>query len=100
MIINDINYLEATNEEVFGGRGVKFDSDITFDKNVNANVFEKIEKVLVTDVSGLEGSVAQVISTSDARGGKAQFTSIISGTEVEDGLSESFTQSVAAISYK
>lgn len=99
MIINDINYLEATNEEVFGGRGVNFDSDIDFDKNVEANVFEKIEKVLVTDLSGLEGSVAQVISTSDARGGTAQFTSIISGTQVEEGISESFTQGIAAIKY-
>ena len=96
MIITDLNYLEATNEEIFGGRGINQNSNFTLNKTVVANVNETITKTLVTNLGGLTGNVAQVIATSDASGGNANFTSIISGTQVENGVAESFVQSVAA----
>lgn len=97
MIISDLNYLEVANEEIFGGRGVEQSSNISLNKNINANVNENITKTLTTNLGGLTGTVAQVISTSDARGGNAQFTSIISGTQADNGVAESFVQSVAAV---
>jgi hypothetical protein len=47
-------------------------------------------------LGGLEGNVAQVIATADARGGDITFTSIIAGGQTEDDSSESFVQIVAA----
>jgi hypothetical protein len=96
MIIADINYLEVTTEDVVGGRGVVQNSTVTINKTVVANVTEKISKTLKTNVGGLNGNVAQVIATADARGGNTTFTSIISGTQTEGDSSESFVQSVSA----
>ncbi|MGB3638682.1 MAG: hypothetical protein WBA39_14070 [Rivularia sp. (in: cyanobacteria)] len=91
MIINDINYLEATNEEVFGGKGINIDSTFKLDKDVTANVDvnETFKKTVDLDLSGLDGNGAEVLGSADAQG-KNTFTSIIFGTQTEPGVSESF----------
>ena len=91
MIINDINYLEVTNEEVFGGKGININSAFQLNKNVNANVNvdETFNKAVNLDLGGLEGNGAEVLGSSDAQGNNT-FTSIIFGTQTEDNSSESF----------
>ncbi|MGB3755545.1 MAG: hypothetical protein WBA07_04130 [Rivularia sp. (in: cyanobacteria)] len=91
MIINDINYLEVTNEEVFGGKGINIDSTFKLNKDVdaNVNVNETFKKTVNLDLSGLDGNGAEVLGSADAQG-KNTFTSIIFGTQTEPGVSESF----------
>ena len=91
MIINDINYLEVTNEEVFGGKGININSAFQLNKNVNANVNvdETFNKAVNLDLGGLEGNGAEVLGSSDAQGNNT-FTSIIFGTQTEENSSESF----------
>ncbi len=91
MIINDINYLEATNEEVFGGKGININSAFKLDKDVdaNVNVNEAFKKTVDLNLGGLVGNGAEVLGSADAQGNNT-FTSIIFGTQTEDGVSESF----------
>ncbi|GET44244.1 hypothetical protein MiSe_90700 [Microseira wollei NIES-4236] len=96
MIINDLNYLEDATQEIVGGRGTNMNSNYTVTKTVTASVSETITKTLDTNLAGLEGNVAQVIATADAREGNITFTSIIAGAQTEADSSESFVQIVAA----
>ena len=92
MIINDINYLEVTNEEVFGGKGININSRFKLDKDVSANVNinEKFNKEVNLDLDDLNGNGSEVLGTADAQG-KNTFTSIIFGTQTEEGeASEAF----------
>ena len=91
MIINDINYLEATNEEVFGGKGIDINSTFKLVKNVNANVVvnESFTKTVDLNLGGLVGNGAEVLGTTDAQGNNT-FTSIIFGTQTGDDHSEGF----------
>ena len=91
MIINDINYLEVTNEEVFGGKGIDINSKFKLIKKVDAfvNVDETFKKTVNLDLSGLSGNGAEVLGSADAQG-RNTFTSIIFGTQTEPGVSESF----------
>ena len=91
MIINDINYLEATNEEVFGGKGIDINSKFKLVKNVNANVVvnESFTKTVDLNLGGLVGNGAEVLGTTDAQGNNT-FTSIIFGTQTGDDHSEGF----------
>jgi hypothetical protein len=96
MIISDLNYLEDATQEIVGGRGINMNSNYTVAKTVTASVNETITKTLDTNLGGLEGNVAQVIATADAREGNITFTSIIAGAQTESNSSESFVQIVAA----
>ena len=91
MIINDINYLEATNEEVFGGKGIDINSKFQLVKNVNASVVvnESFTKTVDLNLGGLVGNGAEVLGTTDAQGNNT-FTSIIFGTQTGDDHSEGF----------
>ena len=91
MIINDINYLEATNEEVLGGKGIDINSTFKLVKNVNANVVvnESFTKTVDLNLGGLVGNGAEVLGTTDAQGNNT-FTSIIFGTQTGDDHSEGF----------
>lgn len=91
MIINDINYLEVTNEEVFGGKGINIDSKFKLNKDVDANVDvnENFNKKVNLDLDGLDGNGAEVLGSADALG-KNTFSTIIFGTQTEPGKSESF----------
>ncbi len=96
MIISDLNYLENSSEEIFGGRGVQIASDFNLNKNVVANVNETFNKTVSTNLGGLQGNVAEVAGTSDARGSNNTFTSIIFGTQTERDSSESLVNAISA----
>lgn len=91
MIISDLNYLESVDEEIFGGAGININSNFNLDKNVDSdvNVNETFNKAVNLDLSGLSGNGAEVLGSSDAQGNDT-FTSIIFGTQTEEGSSESF----------
>ena len=95
MIISDLNYLENTSEEIFGGRGVEITSNFNLNKNVSANVNESFNKTITTNLGGLQGNVAEVTGTSDASGNNT-FTSIVFGTQTEPGRSESLVNAISA----
>ncbi|MBW4666323.1 MAG: hypothetical protein KME60_02480 [Cyanomargarita calcarea GSE-NOS-MK-12-04C] len=96
MIINDINYLETSNEEVFGGKGIDINSKFKLDKDVKANVDvkEKFDKAVKLDLKDLKGYGAEVLGTADASGDNT-FTSIIFGVQTDPGKSESFVNASA-----
>jgi hypothetical protein len=97
MIISDLNYLENTSEEIFGGRGININSQFNLDKRVNANVNvnENFNKTFSANLGGLNGNVAEVLGTADAQGNNT-FTSIIFGTQTEENSSESFVNASSA----
>lgn len=95
MIISDLNYLENTSEEIFGGRGVNINSTFALNKTVSASVNETFNKTVSTNLGGLQGNVAEVTGTSDARGNNT-FTSIVFGTQTEPGVSESLVNAISA----
>jgi hypothetical protein len=94
MIISDLNYLENTSEEIFGGRGVEINSNFNLNKNVSASVNESFNKTVTTNLGGLQGNVAEVTGTSDASGNNT-FTSIVFGTQTEPGRSESLVNAIS-----
>lgn len=96
MIINDINYLEVTNEEVFGGKGININSAFKLNKDVDAKVRidEKFNKTVNLDLGNLKGNGAEVLGSADAQGNNT-FTSIIFGVQTEDDVSESFVNASA-----
>ncbi|MGD1805227.1 hypothetical protein ACP6PL_07265 [Dapis sp. BLCC M126] len=97
MIISELNYLESAEAEVVGGEGININSNFYLNKDVYANVYvnEDFYKDFYTNTSGLEGSVAEVLGTADAKG-KDTFSSIIFGVQTEPGKSESFVNATAA----
>jgi hypothetical protein len=96
MIISDLNYLENTSEEIFGGRGININSTFKLNKDVVANVKvdEQFKKAVDLDLTGLKGNGAEVLGSSDAQGNNT-FTSIIFGTQTEEYSSESFVNASA-----
>jgi hypothetical protein len=99
MIINDINYLETSNEEVFGGEGININSDFKLYKDVKSNVDikENFYKTVYLDLKDLKGYGAEVLGSADAKGNNT-FTSIIFGVQADPGKSESFVNA-SAFSY-
>lgn len=97
MIISDLNYLENTSEEIFGGRGININSRFVLNKDVNATVRvnEQFTKAFNVNTAGINGNVAEVLGSSDAQGNNT-FTSIIFGTQTEPGTSESFVNATSA----
>lgn len=95
MIISDLNYLENTSEEIFGGIGVNINSNFSLNKTVTANVNESFTKTVTTNLGGLNGNVAEVTGTADATGNNT-FTSIVFGTQTEDHRSESLVNAISA----
>ncbi len=97
MIISDLNYLENTSEEIFGGRGININSTFTLNKNVaaNVNINENFNKNFNANTAGINGNVAEVLGTADAQGNNT-FTSIIFGTQTEENSSESFVNASSA----
>lgn len=92
MIISDLNYVEVATAEVVGAKGININSKFTLNKNVSAHVDinESFKKSVDLDLGGLKGNGAEVLGSADAQG-KNTFTSIIFGTQTEEGSSsESF----------
>jgi hypothetical protein len=97
MIISDLNYLENTSEEVFGGRGTNINNIFTSDKVVKAVVDESYTKSVTTNLGGLTGSTSELVVSSDASG-KSTFTSVIGGVQTEEGRSETFVNAISVSS--
>ena len=57
MIINDINYLEATNEEVFGGYSKNFSFDVEGDLDLDIDVDLDFTKNVDIDVNASAAGV-------------------------------------------
>ncbi|AFY52983.1 hypothetical protein Riv7116_0379 [Rivularia sp. PCC 7116] len=92
MIINDINYLEATNEEVFGGLHINKDVnidvelDLDFDADVDIDVNKDIDVNLDSDVM-ISGNFASALFDVTAIGNNSFAESDVAVT-VTGGLSE------------
>ncbi|MEO1431492.1 MAG: hypothetical protein AAFV71_21025 [Cyanobacteria bacterium J06633_8] len=71
MIISDINYLEATNEEVVGGFhktvDISVDVDFDFDVDVDVDVNKQYDIDLDSDLS-IEGNFAELVFDVTASG--------------------------------
>ncbi|MCC5643678.1 hypothetical protein LC607_12115 [Nostoc sp. CHAB 5824] len=94
MIISDLNYLENTSEEIFGGRGTD-----TFNRNNSATrvvtrVSEVFRKDFIINSAGVQGNVAEFNASADATGPRT-FTSLIASAQTEPGRSESFANGSA-----
>ena len=92
MIINDINYLEATNEEVFGGLHINKDVnidvefDLDFDADVDIDVNKDIDADLKSNVN-ISGNFASALFDVTAIGNNSFAESDVAVT-VTGGLSE------------
>ncbi|MBG1259207.1 hypothetical protein [Nostoc commune] len=95
MIISDLNYLENTSEEIFGGRGTNIDNLFVTNKTVTANVDETFTKTITTNLGGLTGNVAELVVSADATGDNT-FSSVIGGVQTEVGISETFVNAISA----
>ncbi len=92
MIINDINYLEATNEEVFGGIHVSKDVniDVSLDLDFSANVDIDVDKdydVKLDSTVTISGNFASALFDVTAIGNNSFAESDVAVT-VTGGLSE------------
>ncbi|MCC5664991.1 hypothetical protein LC653_13945 [Nostoc sp. CHAB 5784] len=95
MVISDLNYLENTSEEILGGRGTNIANIFTADKRVTAVVDERFNKVVNTNLNGIQGNTAELVVSADATGDRT-FSSVIGGVQVEDNRSETFVNAIAA----
>lgn len=90
MIISDLNYLENTSEEIFGGYAVNFGVV----KNVGATVNQTYTQN-TTSNANITGYTAIATGVANATG-NATFTSSIGGTSTTVGSSQSFIELVSA----
>jgi hypothetical protein len=104
MIINDINYLEATNEEVFGGWGTKVAKKaIAIDKTIvkftaNFDVVANFNKTsTINSHTNVEGNQATMTLANNAIGKDTLVESELSNNAVEDKGSYQSGLFVAAV---
>ena len=95
MILSDLNYLENSLGEIFGGRGTNINNFYTATKTVTANVDETFSKTITTNLGGLTGNVAELVVSADATGDNT-FSSVIGGVQTEANRSETFVNAIAA----
>ncbi|MCC5601031.1 hypothetical protein [Nostoc favosum] len=95
MVISDLNYLENSLEEIFGGRGTNINNSYTATKTVTANVDETFTKTITTNLGGLTGNVAELVVSADATGDNT-FSSVIGGVQTEANRSETFVNAISA----
>ncbi|WP_088243972.1 hypothetical protein [Calothrix rhizosoleniae] len=105
MIINDLNYLEVTNEEVVGGSydyayvdkyvdiDVDFDKDFDFD--VNIDVDKDIDATLDSTVT-IDGNFASAEGDATAIGDNG-FAELTLNVVVTDDLAEASGLAIAAV---
>ncbi|KAB8333288.1 hypothetical protein SD80_015720 [Scytonema tolypothrichoides VB-61278] len=94
MIISDLNYLENTSEEIFGGRGTNIANVNTTNVTSVISINETIVKTVVTNIGGVVGSTAEFTASADASGNNT-FSSVTAGAQTEPGRSESFATGIA-----
>ena len=74
MIINDINYLETTNEEVIGGHGYSkdfsfdIDGSLNLDIDVDLDFTKNVDIDVNADASGVIGNTAFFVGEATALG--------------------------------
>ncbi|MEH1844192.1 MAG: hypothetical protein V7L25_04040 [Nostoc sp.] len=95
MIISDLNYLENTSEEIFGGRGTAIANTYSAYKRVRSDVVESYTKTVSTYLGALNGNVAEAVFSADATGPNT-FSSVIGGTQTETDRSETFVNAISA----
>ncbi|MDZ8187267.1 MAG: hypothetical protein RMX96_20775 [Nostoc sp. ChiSLP02] len=98
MIISDLNYLENTSEEVFGGTGtpVNINSKFTVKKNIVANIKETINNSYKV-IPNIKDNTASLTGSADATGDNT-FTSVVGGTKTSPKSSESFLEATSVSS--
>ncbi|MDJ0674261.1 MAG: hypothetical protein QNJ36_02475 [Calothrix sp. MO_167.B42] len=94
MIINDLNYLEVTNEEIIGGGGVTFNSNLELDKDLDVDVDVDVE-VNISGYADAVGNTATATASADALGNNTVSQSD-AWTQTTDGSSESFSEANSA----
>ncbi len=102
MIINDLNYLEVTNEEVIGG-GVYVDKDVDidvdfdkdFDFNVDIDVDKDVDATLDSTVN-ISGNFASAEGDATAIGDNG-FAELTLNVVVTDDLAEASGLAIAAV---
>ena len=94
MIISDLNYLEITSEEIFGGRGTNTVNNNRSVTRVVTRVDENFNKNFNINSQGVQGNVAEFNVSADATGPRT-FTSLVASAQTEPGRSESFANGTA-----
>jgi hypothetical protein len=95
MIISDINYLETSNEEVFGGDGFTTNVKSVLDKTVRQNVYETTYKSFAVDTTGLNGNLAEVSGSADASGGQKNLAQIVFVTQTTGNSANALVNSTS-----
>mgnify|MGYP001796520262 FL=1 len=105
MIISDLNYLESAEETVVGGRGsrrhrgggdIDLKGRVRKDVKVRVDVKERYDKEIYVDAWVIDNSAfAQAFADAD---GDNSFSETLTLTDANDYQSNSFSQSVSAVS--
>ncbi|MEA5623810.1 hypothetical protein [Nostoc sp. UHCC 0251] len=94
MIISDLNYLENTSEEIFGGIGTDTTNRNVSVTRVFTDVAETFNKQFNLNSEGVQGNVAEFNVSADATGPRT-FSSLVASAQTEVGRSESFANGTA-----
>lgn len=94
MIISDLNYLENTSEEIFGGRGILITGLYT-QANVVANTSTLRDSVTPFVVPVVANNTATATATADAREANNTYTNTSTSAQTEAFSSESVSISTA-----
>jgi len=96
MIISNLNYLENSSDQIFGGSLVNINNTFTTTKKVTANVKKTFVNTVTNSFSGVTGNLAEVVVKADATGNKT-FISVIFGTQTEGNRSQSFANVISVV---
>ena len=102
MIISDLNYLEAANEEIFGGFGFNKNVSSTVNNEFNFNSVIDIDKTKNVDVDvnadiDIEGNLAELTFDAEAVGKNTLVEVEASVLAVEDQLSSVAASIIAGV---
>ncbi|WYL95348.1 MAG: hypothetical protein HEQ35_17315 [Gloeotrichia echinulata IR180] len=96
MIISNLNYLENSSEEIFGGSRFNINRTFTTTKKVTANVKKTFVNTVTNSLGGVTGNLAEVVVNADAIG-KDTFISVIFGAQTEGNRSQSFANVISVV---
>ncbi|MCM0590700.1 MAG: hypothetical protein KA716_10880 [Gloeotrichia echinulata DEX184] len=96
MIISNLNYLENSSEEIFGGSLVNIHNTFTTTKKVTANVKQTFVNTVTNSLGDVTRNVAEVVVKADATG-KDTFISVIFGAQTEGNRSQSFADVLSIV---
>jgi len=96
MIISNLNYLENSSEEIFGGSLVNINNTFTTTKKVTANVNKTFVNTVTNSLGGVTGNLAEVVVNADATGNETSI-SVIFGAQTEGNRSRSFAKVISVV---